>query len=96
MPTIVGIPNSRATIAECDNALPRSMSIPRNAGNSVTHPGSVRSATSMSPTRLPVSTGFMQVWTVPTTTPGQQLVPARLVGSIPSERFAAPRKSFPQ
>ena len=82
---MAGRPISRATIAECDSRLPRSTSRPAAAGNSMTQPGSVRSATRISPRLTGACCGSRTSRTRPRTTPGQQ--PSRLprvaLGSAP-------------
>ena len=77
MPTIVGMPISRATTAECERMLPRSMSSPEIAGKSGTHPGSVRSVARISPARRSSWAGSCTTLTVPVTTPGEQPMPRR-------------------
>src|SRR6266516_4113206 len=74
-PTTVGIPNSRARIAECERVEPRSTINPRAVGKRGAQPGSVRIVQMICPLTESSSRPSAITCTGPSTTPAQQAIP---------------------
>ena len=84
IPTTAGIPSSLETIAECDNKLPLSTRIPLEAGNNIIQPGSVNSATNISPCSIFAFCGSFITLAIPVIFPGDAPIP---FNSIVSSSF---------